>query len=75
MLHLERVQPVQLAELLERYAAAGRDAYLSPNRLEEIYRPGTPKRSSVNGDRLPFRGPDVQWDRRTFALTNMCDRV
>ena len=71
MVHLSGVTILTLAQLLTSYHV--KEAYLVPNRLEEIYQAGQAKRAAVrNGDRIPFRGPDITWDNRTFALANMC---
>ena len=34
-----------------------------------------PQLASVDDSTLPMRGPDIKWDNRTFALTNMCDSM
>ena len=73
VVHLEGVEIATLATVLTSHSADGRPVYINPNRLEEIYEPGTPKLREWHGDRLPYPGPDVQWDNRTFATANMCE--
>ena len=76
VLHLgARVPITALARVLDSHLAdGGRPVYLVPNRLEQIYQPATPKLKAVNGDSLPFRGPNIRWQNATFALVNMCDQ-